>query len=213
MKLFYRFSRSLFNAYFKLFYSHEVFGREHFIEGRAILAPNHASYFDPPLVGVSWPEEVAFLARKSLFKFPFFGMLIRRLNAFPVSGSAEDLGSIKLICRLLNENKKVVIFPEGRRTEDGSLGDVKPGIAMLAFRCRAPIIPVYIGGSFDVWNINNKFPHLKGKTVCIFGSAINCQQFDAMEKKHAQEAMANSVKQAIASLKSWYETGAIGSPP
>lgn len=213
MKLFYRLSRSLFKAYFKVFYGHSVYGTEHFIDGRAILAPNHASFFDPPLVAASWQEEISFLARKSLFDTPVFGTLIRSLNAHPVSGGADDLGSFKLICRLLQDDKKVVIFPEGKRTKDGSLGDVKSGIAMLALRCHAPIIPVYIVGTFDVWNKMTKFPSLQGNTACVFGTAIDWQPFENMEKKQAQEAMAKDVKEAIASLKTWYENGAVGTPP
>lgn len=213
MKLFYRLSRSVFNTFFRLFYGHKVFGTEHFISGRAILAPNHASYFDPPIVAVSWPEEISFLARKSLFSFPLFGTLIRTLNAHPVAGGAEDLGSIKLICKLLSENKKVVIFPEGRRTRDGSLGEVKTGIGMLAMRSRSPVIPVYIGGTFDVWNKTRKAPGLRGNTVCVFGKAVDWQQFEKMEKKQAQEAMAHTVRQAIIDLKTWYEQGAAGTPP
>lgn len=213
MKPFYRLNRFLFNVWFRLLYSHQVYGKEHVIGGRAILAPNHASYFDPPIIAVSWPEEVSFLARKSLFNFPLFGTLIRSLNAHPVSGGAEDLGSIKLICQLLNDDEQVVIFPEGRRTNDGTLGEIKSGIGMLALRCRAPVVPVYIGGTFAVWNKKRQFPLLTGKTVCVFGSAIHWNEFDHLEKKKAQEAMAARVKQAISSLKTWYDDGAAGTPP
>ena len=139
--------------------------------------------------------------------------MIRSLNAHPVSGGSDDLGSFKLICRLLSEDKKVVIFPEGHRTSDGLLGEVKSGIAMLAFRCHAPIIPVYIGGTFDVWNKMEKLPRLNGHTVCVFGSAIFPEKYESLEKKQAQEAMSKDVKTSIAKLKSWYENGAAGTPP
>jgi 1-acyl-sn-glycerol-3-phosphate acyltransferase len=213
MRLFYRFSRGIFYTFFRLCYRHKVYGTEHLIGGRAIIAPNHASYFDPPLVAVSSTEEVSFLARKSLFSFPLFGTLIRSLNAHPVSGSAEDLGSIKLICRLLNEDKKVVIFPEGIRTPDGTLSEIKPGIGMLAIRCHAPVIPVYLSGTYDAWNKREQFPKIQGKTSCVFGSAIDWQPYAAMDKKQGQEAMAKAVGQAIGQLKRWLESGAQGTPP
>lgn len=205
--------RNFTKLYIQLFYRHEVYGQEHVMPGRAIIAPNHASFIDPPLVAASWPEEVSFLARKSLFDSFLVGWAIKRLNAYPVTGTAQDLGSIKVICHLLNENKKVVIFPEGNRTPDGSLGPIKSGIGMLALRCHAPIMPVYIHGSFDVWDRTRKFPKLRGKTACVIGSPIDWQQFSHLDKKAAQEAIAIKVRESLEVLRSWYESGAKGSPP
>lgn len=212
MKLFYRVVRSLTSLLFKLLYHHRTFGIRNITPGRAIIAPNHASFLDPPLVAVSWPEEISFLARKSLFS-PLLGAIIKKLNAYPVTGTTQDLGSIKLICSLLNQDKKVVIFPEGFRTGDGAMGDIKSGICMLAQRCQAPIIPVYIDGSFDAWDRSRRFPKLKGKTACVIGTPIGWDQFKHLDKKAAQEAAAIKVKEALISLKAWYENGAIGQPP
>lgn len=213
MKIFYRCMHFITKTFFRIFYRHQVYGLEHIAGGKAILAANHASYLDPPLIGVSWPEEIAFLARKSLFAHPLFGSAIRNLNAYPITGTAQDLNSIKQICTLLENDKKVVIFPEGIRTSNGHLGMIKSGIGMLAMRCHAPIIPIYIYGSFEVWNRKKRLPKLFGKTACIIGSAIDWQQFAGLEKKAAQEALATEVKQAIEALKKWYENGAVGSPP
>lgn len=213
MKPFYWTIRNFTKMFIKLFYRHQVYGSEHVPPGRAIIAPNHASFIDPPLVAASWPEEIHFLARKSLFSSFLVGPAIKRLNAYPVTGTAQDLGSIKLICTLLNENKKVVIFPEGNRTLDGSLGPIKSGIGMLSLRCHAPIIPVYIHGSFNVWNRFRKFPKINGKTACVIGSPINSDLFSHMDKKQAQEAIADKVKNALEALKSWYDKGAMGTPP
>lgn len=213
MKPFYWFTSSLFKAFFYLFYSHQIYGLEHFVKGKGIVAPNHASFFDPPLIAASWPEEISFLARKSLFSFPFFGFLIRQLNAYPITGTAQDLNSIKLVCHLLSENKKIVVFPEGVRSFDGSLGPIKSGIGMLAMRNQSPIIPVYIHGCFDIWSRFQKFPKLSGKTACVFGTPIEWQNFAHLEKKEAQEAIASQVKESIEKLKAWYDNGAKGSPP
>lgn len=213
MRLFYATVRNIFKGYFQLFHGHRVYGLEHFIEGRAIIAPNHTSFLDPPIISLSWPEEIAFLARKSLFDRFILGSIISRLNAYPVSGTHQDRASIKLICQLLEKNQKVVIFPEGVRSADGHMTEVKSGIGMLALRCQCPIIPAYIVGSYSIWNRHQLFPKIGGKTACIFGSPIFISQFSHLEKKAAHEAIAEHVKEAIISLKSWYEHGALGIPP
>jgi 1-acyl-sn-glycerol-3-phosphate acyltransferase len=213
MKLFYACVCSIFRGYFKLFHRHQIFGLEYVLPGRAIIAPNHASFLDPPIIALSWPEEIAFLARKSLFDVPLLGYLISHLNAYPVAGTHQDRTSIKLISELLENNKKVVIFPEGIRSVDGSITKVKSGIAMLAMRCHCPIIPAYIVGSYSIWNRHRLFPKIWGKTACVFGSPIFIQQFDCLDKKAAQEAISERVKESILSLKAWYEEGAQGIPP
>jgi 1-acyl-sn-glycerol-3-phosphate acyltransferase len=213
MNPFFLFTKRSFLLYFKLFYGHKVYGLEHFFKGRAIIAPNHTSFFDPPMIAGSWPEETFFLARKSLFSSRFFGPMITRLNSYPVSGTTQDISSIKLICKLLSEDKKVVIFPEGIRSHDGSLGPIKSGIGMLSQRCHARIIPTYISGCYEIWNRYHKLPKMKGKTACVFGSPIDPSQFNHLEKKEAQEKIAEHVREAIQKLKVWYESGAQGCPP
>lgn len=205
MKPLYRITRSIFKLYFKIFHRHSTYGLENFMKGRAILAPNHTSFFDPPLVAISWPGEVSFLARKTLFASPIFGTLITRLNAYPVNQASQELSSMKLICQLLGEDKNMVIFPEGKRSSDGSLLPIKSGIGMLAMRAQSPIIPVYIHGGFYVWNRFQRFPKLSGKTACVFGAPIDWHDFSHLDKKAAQEAIANKVRESILELKSWYQ--------
>jgi 1-acyl-sn-glycerol-3-phosphate acyltransferase len=213
MPFVYRLTRNCFKGFAKLLYRHRVYGTEHLPTGPAILAPNHASFWDPPLVAASAPGEITFLARASLFEHPLFGIYIRRLNAYPVQGNAQDLASIKLICRLLQENKQVVIFPEGNRTWDGILGPFKSGISMLALRTQCPIVPVYLYGTYRVWSRQRRFPRLYGHTACVFGTPIPWEPYANLPKKEGQEAMAQAVRDAIIALRSWYEAGAQGSPP
>lgn len=213
MNFFYWLTTSSLSVFFKLFYRHKVYGLEHIKIGRGIIAPNHTSFFDPPIVAASWPGEASFLARKSLFDSPIFGCLIRQLNAHPIDAAAHDLASLKLMCHLLAENKTLVIFPEGKRSYDGKLGTIKSGIGMLAMRCQSPIIPVYLSGVYEVWNRYQRFPKLTGRTACIFGSPIEWETFQHLKKKEAQEAMAVAVKEAIEKLEIWYKNGAQGSPP
>lgn len=213
MNFLYWLTKNSFGFFFKFFYSHKIYGLEHVKKGRGIIAPNHTSFFDPPLIAASWPEDTSFLARKSLFASPIFGPIISRLNSYPVNGTTQDLGSIKLVCQLLDQNKKVVIFPEGIRSIDGKLGVIKSGIGMLAIRCQSPIFPVYISGCYKIWNRYERFPKLHGKTACVFGTPIDWQNFSHLGKKEVQEAIAIAVKEAIEKLEIWYQNGAKGSPP
>lgn len=204
MKVIYAFFYFTARTMFRLFYRHRVYGLENFIPGAAIIAPNHASYLDPPIVSTSCPEEVHFLARKSLFK-SLLGTLISNLNAHPVSGSVQDLGSLKLICQLLNEGKKVIIFPEGTRSSNGELIEIKPGIGMLAMRAMSPIIPVYVHGTYEAWGKKRKFPKIFARTACLFGKPIYCEDFSHLDKKTAQVEIAKAVAQSIQELKMKYE--------
>lgn len=211
MRFFYSTFKGIFTGTFKLLYRHKIYGIEHFPQGGAIIAPNHASFWDPPVIGVSAPDEVSFLARSTLFG-PVLGPFLRRLNTFPAKG--ESLDSIKMITSLLKEGKKVVIFPEGRRSKDGFLGPFKSGIAMIAFRAQCPIVPVYIQGTYSIWDRWHKFPRLSGNTACVFGSPIACEPYLKMgNKKEGQDAMALAVRIAIENLEKWYKDGAIGTPP
>ena len=205
MTFFYYFSRLIFKLYFKLFYRLKVSGIENNIPGKAIIASSHTSFLDPPVIATCWPEEISFLARKSLFDSPILGPIIRRLNAFPVAGTMQDIGSFRVICRLLDEGKKVVIFPEGVRSSDGKLTPFKSGIGMLSTRCMAPIIPIYLHGCYEVWHRNQRFPKPWGKITCKIGSPIYPQTYAHLEKKKAHQAIAEQLKSSFQSLKQQVE--------
>jgi len=213
MNILYPFILSLAKTYYKLCLRHKVYGQEHFYKGGAILAANHTSFLDPPIVAISWPEEVHFLARESLFKYFGFGSFISALNAHPVSGEVSDIAIFKTICGLLKEGKKVVLFPEGTRSLNNVLGEIKPGIALLIMRTKTAIVPIYIHGAYESWGRARRFPKLLGRTACVFGSAIKADEFVHLEKREAQLAIAHRLTQSIQDLKAWYLEGCKGSPP
>lgn len=214
MHFFYRFILFLAWCFFKIFYRLKIYGLEHFHKGSAIIAPNHASYFDPPITAVSWPEEVHFLAKEELFEPFLFGHFIRALNSHPVSGDVGDISVFKQILKLLKNGRQVVLFPEGKRTEDGTFGEIKPGIGMLMMRAHAAIIPTYIHGAFKIWNRHQKLPKLFGKRLtCVFGTPIHWESFAHLQKREAHEAIAKKLEKALRELKEWFESGAAGIPP
>lgn len=211
--LFYRFSRKLTEYFFRLFYRAKIYGeKEHFIEGRAVIAGNHVSYYDPPLVGVGWQEVIHYFARPSLFTKPVLGFLLRSYNVHPLP-SDSPTSAIKYISELLNQDLKVVIFPEGTRSKEDKITDPKLGFSMIAHRTNSPIIPVYVGGAYDIWNRKRRFPRLRGRLVCVFGSPLRWEDLGKMSKKEAQEEMVRRWEQAVLELRKWHERGAKGTPP
>ena len=115
--------------------------------GAVIIATNHISYCDPPVVGSGVPREVYFLAKEELFKNRAFGWLISRYNAIPLRRAVGDVGALKRAVGILREGKAVLMFPEGTRSLTGRLLKPKPGIGMIASMAAAPVVPAYVTGT------------------------------------------------------------------
>jgi cytidylate kinase len=200
-------------SFLKIFYRLKVFGVENFISGPAIIAANHASFLDPPVVAVSCPEEIHFLAKESLFEHRFFGSLIRKLNSHPLTGKPGDIKVFRLIGQLLKEGKKVLLFPEGNRTETGHLGEILPGIAFLVQMNHVPIIPVYVYGTFSAWKRGRPLPKPFGKIRCVFGSPIHVEEFSYLSKKEMYAAVSKQMKESFFHMEQWCKNGFLGTPP
>jgi 1-acyl-sn-glycerol-3-phosphate acyltransferase len=149
MSPFYRFSHTVVRAFFRLLFGFRAVESHRVpLEGPLILASNHRSYLDPPLIGVSLEREVHFMAKAELFSFAPFGRLITALNAHPVRRGRKDAAAVERMTELLKAGNAVVIFPEGTRERTGrGLGRAKTGVARLALASGAPIQIVYIRGS------------------------------------------------------------------
>ncbi len=213
MKPFYRFIWLNTRGFFRLFYRHRVYGLEHRWNHGAIIASNHTSFYDPPILAISSDEEVHFLARSSLFRYPLFANLIEALNSHPIQLDAKNISVFRKTRHLLEQGKKIVMFPEGSRSYENHLGSFKPGLGSLIYMARTAVIPAYIAGSHEVWGRRRKFPKLRGKTACVFGSPIRYEEFSGLEKKEAQKQILLRLRNAIDELRHWYESGAEGSPP
>ena len=210
----YRFVCGCARLFFKLFYRLRVDGLSHLQPGSGILAANHASFYDPPIISASCKEEVHFLARDSLFQIPIFGRIIRALNSHPVSRNASDARTFRELIRLLEEGKKIILFPEGKRSDDGSLQPLEQGLAFLIYKAKSDIYPVYVDGSFEAWNRFQRFPSFFGHRIrCVFGSPIEWQTFAHLEKREAMAAITEKTSEALHTLRQWVNDGAVGTPP
>ena len=133
---------------FKIWLRWEVFGRENIPqEGPVVIASNHLSLLDPPVLGAAATRKVHFMAKSELFKPVWFGALIRKLGAFPVKRGEMDREAIKTGLKILKENKVLAVFPEGTRSKDGELGRAGGGAFMMGIKRKAQIVPAYIYGT------------------------------------------------------------------
>ncbi len=138
-----------FGAAFRTLFGLKIVGEENLItEGPVLVASNHQSFLDPPLIGNLYQTEMVFLARKTLF-VGFFKWLYPQWNAIPVDQDRPDMSSLKTIIRKLKEGHRVLVFPEGQRTLDGEIGEAAPGIGLIAAKSGAIIQPVRISGARD----------------------------------------------------------------
>ncbi len=203
----------LLSVWVKLFYRHKTYGKEHLPPDGGIIAPNHCSYLDPPLLAVSFPGVIHFLGRDSLFRSRFWAWYLNHLSTHPIVRGRENVGAFRLACSLIQSGKKLVIFPEGTRSRDGELKKGESGVGFLMMRTGCLVIPVYIHGSFSILNASRRFPKLRGRTACVIGSPIDFKDVEGATKKEKQRKIADEIMRAIANLRDWYLNGAQGSPP
>jgi 1-acyl-sn-glycerol-3-phosphate acyltransferase len=97
-----------------------------------------------------------YIAKSELFRNPFFGWLLRALNAFPVRQGHADVGAIKETIHRLEQGHLLNIYPEGARTEDGEIAELQKGVAFIVQRAKVPVIPAVIVGSYEAWPIHRK---------------------------------------------------------
>lgn len=126
----------------------KVAGRERVPRtGGLIVASNHVSYWDPPLLGSAVPREIHYLAKEELFRAPVFGALIRAYNAIPIRRGVADLSGMARAIEILRQGGVLLMFPEGTRSRGGTLRAARPGVGMLAVNADVPVLPCFISGS------------------------------------------------------------------
>ncbi|MEO8205718.1 MAG: lysophospholipid acyltransferase family protein [Chthoniobacterales bacterium] len=181
-------------------FQYEVRNRHYMIEeGSALLASNHTSYLDPPLVGICSKRDVYFLARKSLLNSPVMAWLLPRLNVIPVDLLKNDISALKALIRVVRSGNAAVVFPEGTRSVDGKLQPARPGTGMIIAHTLAPVIPVRIFGAQEAFPKGGKV-HLSPITV-VLGPPIYFTKADIGEGgKDAYQRISQRVMDAIAQI-------------
>lgn len=184
----------------------KIYGRSKIPKkGGVIIAPNHTSFWDPPLIGLASLREVFYLAKEGLFKEnKFFAWLIRTYNAIPLKREVGGISAIKKATELLKKGLCICIFPEGTRSKTGELLPFKKGVALLAMKTGVPVVPAYIMGARDGflnWMLRKK------KIAIAFGDPIYPEN---RERKNA-EKFTEILREKVIELKNFLErkTGAL----
>lgn len=165
---FYDFAKSVVFTALKPIYRMEIIGREHFPkEGGVLLCANHIDALDPPMVGVTSPRTVNFMAKEELFKLPVLKGILPKVHAFPVKRGLSDRQALRTAVNLLKEGQVVGLFPEGTRNKTGKLGKGFSGAGFFALRGNAVVVPCAIIGPYKAFR----------KVKIVYGEPIDMEPY------------------------------------
>ena len=175
--------------------------------GPVILASNHASIIDPPLVGTGLHRGISYLARESLFRFWGVGWVLRNWDAVPVDRDGGGARGLKAIIDRLLAGGGIILFPEGTRTMDGKLQPARSGIGLTVIKSNAPVVPVRVFGTFEAYGKDAKFPK-PHKIAAKYGKPMDFVELRAEAKtcskarlKEIYQEVADKIMAAIAKLE------------
>ncbi|MDX6767174.1 MAG: lysophospholipid acyltransferase family protein [Candidatus Methylacidiphilales bacterium] len=194
---FYLFIQAASALLFRTFYDYRVHGAEHVPDGGCIIAANHDSFFDPPLIGCTLESAPHYLARKTLFDHPLFATAIANLNAHPIDQERPDMAGLKRVIGVAKKGAGVVLFPEGSRSWDGQLQPAQPGIGLVVAKARVPVVPARIFGAHPAWPRGRK-PTPFHPIRVVFGPPIQFTEIPG--DRDAYQSIGNQIMQAIAAL-------------
>jgi 1-acyl-sn-glycerol-3-phosphate acyltransferase len=198
----YWFFATLARIFSRLLFRYRILHRERLPEtGGLILAANHQSYFDPPLVGICSRRAVHYLARKSLMDWPFFGRMFPDMNVIPVDRGGNDMSALKKVIHKIREGEGVVLFPEGTRSTDGNLQPAQPGVGLVIAKTLAPVVPMRIFGSYEAFPKNSKGVKLHPITVVVGEPIVFTKEDVGDGKREDYLRLSQRVMDAIAALE------------
>jgi 1-acyl-sn-glycerol-3-phosphate acyltransferase len=208
MNLSYHLGWLAFRAVYATYFRWRVFGAENVpLTGGVILASNHASFLDPPLVGAGLKRDINYLARESLFRFPGIGALLRSWNSVPVDRDGGGARGLKKILDRLLAGGGIILFPEGTRTRDGRLQPARSGIGLTVIKSTAPVVPVRVFGTYEAYgrHISIPRPH---RIAVKYGAPMDFEALRAEAKtcdktrlKQIYQQVADEIMAAIAKLE------------
>jgi len=145
----YQFAKNLVWTTLKPIYRFDIKGLEHFPKtGGVLVCSNHIDALDPPVVGITAPRPVHFMAKEELFNMPILKPLLPKLNAFPVKRGLSDREALRKALSLLKNGDVMGLFPEGTRSKDGKLGKGFSGAGFFALKGEADVVPCAIIGPY-----------------------------------------------------------------
>lgn len=199
--------KNLYVIFAKVYLSYRVVNRENILnleEGGYVVASNHVSFLDPPMVGIAFPESIYYFARKTLFDHPVFGWVLRSIQAIPVNQAKPEMSTLKHIIQLLKDGEKVVIFPEGERSYDGIMKEKgQSGVGMMVEKSKAKVLPVRLFGPEEAMPRDSRKIKRVPVTLVVgepidMSDLINDRDLD---KKARYEAITERIMDAIRALQ------------
>jgi len=171
-----------------------------------IVASNHCSNLDPLVAGANFPKQLRYLAKDELFRPFLFGKIIRILGAVPVlqEDSNAAAAALKGCLNLLKDGESVILFPEGTRSHDGKLKPLEGGTALISIKTGAPIIPVYISGTFEAMPSGAAW--IKPEKIRVFyGKAIYPpKSAEVKNSKEARAELTQTLTKALIDMENKY---------
>ncbi len=167
---------------FTIWFRYRAQGIENLPAGGGLLLINHQSFLDPLMVGLPLKRPVSFLARDNLFRVPVVGWILRSTHVMSIRRESAGTESIRESVRRMEHGLLVGIFPEGTRSEDGHLGDLKPGFLALIRRTKVPVIPVAVAGGYDAFPRGAWFPRPRAIRV-VFGPPLDPVRLAELNQK------------------------------
>jgi len=169
----YGFFHYLSTVVYGMFFRGEIVGLENLPkEGSFLIAANHASFLDPPFIGSQVPRQIAYFARKTLWKKGFASWWLDEVGTIPVDrDGGQDVSAIKRVLKALKDDKGLILFPEGTRTPDGHLQEPKAGVGLIACRAQVPVVPARIFGSYEAFGKGRPLK-LGTPVTIVFGQPV-----------------------------------------
>ncbi len=209
-RLLYRISYPLAFLLCRILFRLQVVGRERIPVGEgAIIAANHVSYLDPPLIAVAVGRAISSVARHGLFDVPILGRIIRLYGAFPVRQESIDISAVKESLKRLRQGELLLIFPEGARSAEGRIQPPMPGVAMLALQAGVKVVPTLIEGPEQALPVGAKWIRLRPIKV-TFGVPLKFSlPATGRPNKEFYQSVSERIMEEVARLKEAEQ----GNPP
>ena len=193
---FYYLTRGVLRVIFRTGFELEVRGQEHVpTRGGCIVASNHVSYLDPPVLGAACPRRLVFMARTTLFKPPLLGAFMRGVHVIPLKRGEGDVEAMREAVTRIHAGDAVAIFPEGTRQLSGTLGTAKRGVGLLAAAARVPIVPALLTGTCEALPPVGPQRLHRAKIRVAFGPAIPYTTSSVRPSRSHHQQLADALTQ------------------
>ncbi|MFJ8245315.1 lysophospholipid acyltransferase family protein [Peribacillus asahii] len=190
----YRFARNVVKIILTPIFRIQTVGRESFPkDGGVLICANHIDNLDPPVVGITSPRDIHFMAKEELFHAPLLKQLLPNINAFPVKRGLSDKGALKMGLKILKDGEVLGLFPEGTRSKTGELGKGLAGAGFFALRTNAVVVPCAIIGPYKPFQ----------KLKVVYGKPVDFSQYreQKLSAEEATEIIMDEIRKLISAHK------------